>query len=143
MPHGPPCNGVNTKTLYFWPAVMMITKFLDDFPKEKILVQKTAYLAQKSAFLLRRTHITHRFRVQTDPTQWHHNFLTSWSNYGQLQFSGRRLFGRSAGHFLVSEPYFEIHNVFIKCPTLNRSDFHLYNLVYCSTTSGCKKLGNT
>ena len=26
-------NGVNTKTLSFWSAVMMVTKFLDDFPK--------------------------------------------------------------------------------------------------------------
>ena len=27
-------KGVNTKTLSFWPAVMMVTKFVDDFLKK-------------------------------------------------------------------------------------------------------------
>ena len=131
-------KGVNTKTLSFWPAVMMVTKFVDDFPKKKWFWSKNSILARKSAFFLRRTHVTHLFRVQTDPTQWDHNFLISWGNYGQLQFSGRRLFGRSAGRVLVSGPYFAVHDVFMKCPTLNRSDYHLSYPAYCSFMSGCK-----
>ena len=57
------------------------------------------FLARKSAFFLRYTHITPIFWGQTNPTQWDHKSPISWGNSGYLWFSGRWPFGRSAGRF--------------------------------------------
>ena len=55
----------------------------------------------KISIFLRYTHITPLFWARTDPTQWDHNFPTSWGNSGYPRFSGRWPFGRSAGRFMA------------------------------------------
>ena len=62
---------------------------------------KNSIFGQKICFFLRYTHITPLFWARTDPTQWDHNFPTSWGNSGYLRFSGKCLFDSSAGRFLA------------------------------------------
>ena len=56
-------------------------------------------LIMKICIFLRYTHITPLFWAQTDPTWWDHISPISWGNPIYLRFSGRWLFGRSAGCF--------------------------------------------
>ena len=62
---------------------------------------KNCIFGPKFCIFLRYTHITPIFWGQTDPTQWDHKSPISWGNSGYLRFSGRWLFGRSAGCFLA------------------------------------------
>ena len=64
-------------------------------------IQSYHLMSAKICIFLRYTHITPIFWVRTDPTQWDHNFPTSWGNSGYLRFSGRRSFVRSAGRFMA------------------------------------------
>ena len=44
-------KGVNTKTLSFWPAVMMVTKFVDDFLKKNDFGPKNSIFGPKICIL--------------------------------------------------------------------------------------------
>ena len=58
----------NTKTLYFWCLVMMVTKKLEDVHKKMISGQKTAFLGPKKATLGNRGRKTARRAAKRPPT---------------------------------------------------------------------------
>ena len=53
----------------------------------------------KLCIFLHYAHITPNSWALVDPTQWDHNFPTSWGNSGSLWFSGRCPFNRLAGYY--------------------------------------------
>ena len=61
--------------------------------------QSQTIFGPKLCIFLRYAHITPNSWALVDPTQWDHNFPTSWGNSGSLWFSGRCPFNRLAGYY--------------------------------------------
>ena len=58
---------------YFWCSVMVVTNKVGQFPKKRILGQKTAFFCPKFCVFLRYAYETTLFLARTVPTQWDDN----------------------------------------------------------------------
>ena len=66
---GHPCKGFNRKISSFWCPVMVVTNKVGQFPKKRILGQKTAFFCPKFCIFLRYTYETTLSLARTVPTQ--------------------------------------------------------------------------